>query len=132
MAKREHPTGPIAEKDQITIRIDKELLQKARAQAEDLGITITDMVERGLVMSVDEAEILPRLTGKVRFLLASAPREQQRLIHGLAIRMVEDRVVKRSKLEQGFWELVESYLHSANTEEHAAECLKLYERPPRD
>lgn len=132
MAKREHPTGPIREKDQITVRVDQQLLQAARAQAEDLGINITDMVERGLALAVSEAEYLPKLTGQVRFLLANATREHQRLIRGLAIRMMEDQVVKRSESDQRIFGLLEWYLKSANSEKHAPDCLKLYERPPRD
>jgi hypothetical protein len=85
---RQH--GPQKEKTQITIRVDTDLMNRAYEQMKEDNTRITDIVERGLILALTERNHqLPVWNKQVRFMVANATKEQQGLIRGLLIAMVE-------------------------------------------
>jgi len=124
-----HRTGPPKEKAQITIRLDKQLLDEAYSQMKADNTRLTDMVERGLLLALAEARHeLPQWTKQIRFVLANATREQVKLIRGLAIAMVENEIAPLSNEQQKFYELCSWYLESRNKVAHDEKCLEVYSR----
>lgn len=124
-----HRTGPPKEKVQITIRIDKELLDEAYSQMKADNTRLTDMIERGLVLAMGEARhALPQWTKQIRFVLANATKEQVALIRGLAIAMVEHEVVPLSHETRKFYEICRWFLELRNKLPHDLKCLELYSR----
>jgi hypothetical protein len=130
---RTHQTGPIKEKRQVTLRLDGELLDAVEAQCKEDGFRMTDAVERGLGLYLEEMRHhLPAWATQVRFVLANATKEQERRIRGLAVAMVEGEVVKRSAEEQMLWEICEWFLLSRNSKDYAKECLESYSKYRRE
>jgi len=126
---REHPTGPIKEKVQITIRIDKQLLDQIYIQMKDDNARLTDMVERGLILALGEARYaLPQWSKQIRFVLANATKEQVKLIRGLAIVMVEGEIAPVSAERRKFYEICRWFLESSNDLKYGAKCLEVYSR----
>ena len=79
-AAKERKHGPQKEKVQVTLHIDKDLMDQAYAMIKDTNQRITDVVEQGLVLAMKAEDALPTLMTKVRFLVANATREQQEQI----------------------------------------------------
>ena len=76
---RQH--GPQKEKVQLTVRIDKELMDRAYAQIKQDNARITDVLEEGLILALQQRdESMPRLTSQVRFLVANTTKQQQQQI----------------------------------------------------
>jgi len=123
-------TGPPKEKTQVTVRLDKQLMNAVNLMAKDTNQRLTDMIERGLVLALSETEYLPKLTGRVRFVLANATREQERLIRGLAVAMTEHEVREEppSDYEQMIFGLMSWFLESRNELAHANKALDVYAR----
>lgn len=81
--------GPTQVKTQVTIRVDRELLNEAYAQMKADNSRLTDIVERGIYLALRERDHdLPRIAAQVRFAVNNATREQQRLLKGLLIAMM--------------------------------------------
>jgi hypothetical protein len=154
---RQH--GPQKEKTQITIRVDTNLINEAYAQMKEDNTRITDIVERGLVLALTERNHqLPQWNKEVRFMVANATKEQQALIRGLLIAMVEPLLVqggftqgqgsRRDKVEgtkrvfidqdhgailttpeaDKIYELVRWFLELRNKSVHAHAALQYYSR----
>jgi hypothetical protein len=130
LVKPPTPPGPAKEKTQITLRLDKQLMNAAFALIKQDNSRITNIVERGLMLALAEAEYLPRLTSRVRFVVNNATREQERKFLGLAIRMVESEVRKdkASEYETKIVELLDWYIEGGNLVQHAQDALDLYAR----
>jgi len=77
VAAKERRHGPQKEKVQLTLRIDRDLMEQAYAMIKDTNQRITDVVERGLVLAMQEEDALPKVMSKVRFLVANCTKEQQ-------------------------------------------------------
>lgn len=127
--------GPQKEKTQITIRVDKELMDEAYAQMKEDNTRITDIVERGIYLALKERDHdMPLFTRQVRFVLANATREQQVLIRGLAIAMVEPLLDKKlfaphtTPESEKLYELVKWFLENKNRSLYASACLEYYSR----
>jgi hypothetical protein len=138
---RQH--GPQKEKTQITIRVDKELINEAYAQMKEDNTRITDIIERGIYLALKERDHdMPPFTKQIRFVLANATREQQVLLRGLAIAMVEPLLEPKPVAEgqkrvfiaygcpadEKLYELVRWFLESRNKLPHASACLEYYSR----
>jgi uncharacterized protein (DUF4415 family) len=122
-------TGPPKEKGQITIRIDLELMKSVSAQLKEDGARITDAVERGLILWLNESRHqLPAWTKQIRHVLADANKRETVLIRGLAIMMKENEVKPLNPDAQKIYDLCVAFLEERNTLEHAEECLKRYSR----
>jgi hypothetical protein len=103
--------GPPKEKGQVTVRLDEELLKKAKEQFQKTNSRITDMIERGLWLAMKEQDQeLPMLTNRVRFLVANASKPQQERIEKFMTFLVLDEVEKLSPLEAVMREAFMSYL----------------------
>ena len=90
---RSRRTGPAKEKTQLTVRLDSELMGKIYGQIKKDNTRITDWIERGLNLALGEArQGVPEWTKQVRFMVANATKEQERLLRGLLIAMVEAEV----------------------------------------
>lgn len=131
--------GPQKEKTQVTVRIDKDLMNEAYAQMKEDNTRITDIIERGIVLALAEARHdMPAWTKQVRFVLANATRQQQVWIRGLAIAMVEPLLMADGVIEKGeglltiwedkFFETVKWFLETRNKQPHANACLEYYSR----
>lgn len=126
--------GPDKEKIQITLRIDADLANEAYAQMKSDNSRITDVVERGIQLALQESRHeLPAWTKQVRFMVANTTRAQQELIRGLLIAMVEPEVLNLRRealldVELKFFEMCAWYLTSKNTMPHADACLEWYSR----
>lgn len=126
---REHRTGPVKEKTQITVRIDKQLMAEVYAQIKEDNSRITDIIEQGLMLALRQLRHeMPAWTKQVRFVLANATQEQVRIIRGLAIAMVENEVEKRSPDAEAIFDLCMWFLKSRNSLAHGGKCLELYSR----
>jgi hypothetical protein len=137
---RQH--GPHKEKTQITVRVDQDLMNEVYVQMKEDNTRITDMVERGLILALAEAQHeLPAWTKQTRFVLANATQEQVRLIRGLAIRMVEPHLadivdgeqrklfISHGASETGkIYELLKWFLEAANKLPYAHAALAYYSR----
>lgn len=130
---RQH--GPQKEKVQITIRLDKELMNEAYAQMKEDNTRITDIIERGIYLALREARHeMPSWTKQVRFVLANATREQEKLLRGLAIAMVEPLLDKKVFIShttaesEKLYDLLKWFLESRNTLPHANAALAYYSR----
>lgn len=127
------PRGPQKEKTQVTLRLDKQLMDEVYVQMKEDNSRITDMIERGLVLALAETRHqLPAWTKQIRFVLANATQEQVRLIRGLAVRMVEPHLDKNVFVSYAagdkLGELLKWWLETANKEAHATTCLEYYSR----
>lgn len=129
---RQH--GPLKEKAQITIRVEKALLDRAYAQMKEDNTRITDIVERGMYLALTERDhATPLYLQRVRFVLANATRSQQILLLGLAVAMVEEEVLKakgkqRTPEEEKLFEICQWYLTARSKAPHLTECLAHYSR----
>lgn len=142
---RQH--GPQKEKTQITIRVDKDLMSEAYRQMKEDNTRITDIIERGLILALKERDHqLTLYTRQVRFVVANATKEQQVLLRGLLIAMVEpilqakvdgQRRAQTALLDTGIilnpegeklYELVCWFLKTRNSAAHADACLDYYSR----
>ncbi|HXA25623.1 MAG TPA: hypothetical protein VNW90_25370 [Acetobacteraceae bacterium] len=147
---RQH--GPQKEKTQITIRVDTNLMNEAYAQMKEDNTRITDIVERGLVLALTERNHqLPKWNKEVRFMVANATKQQQALIRGLLIAMVEplldrkdtttNKVIVDGKQRaavfishaftpetEKIFELVRWFLELRNKSPHAPAALEYYSR----
>jgi hypothetical protein len=145
--RRQH--GPQKEKTQITIRVDTDLMNRAYEQMKEDNTRITDIVERGLVLALTERNHqLPVWNKQVRFMVANATKEQQGLIRGLLIAMVEPLVAVENRKEkvvldaqkrmfvsftwtpeaEKLFELVRWFLEARNHSPHANAALEYYSR----
>lgn len=127
--------GPQQNKTQITLRLDKELVDEAYKQMKEDNTRITDVIERGLHLALKERDHdMSLFTKQIRFVLANTTREQQILLRGLAIAMVEpllDEKVLASPLSveaKKLYDVVRWYLESRNKMPHANACLEYYSR----
>lgn len=94
--QKERKHGPQKEKTQITVRVDKELMNEAYIQMKEDNSRITDVVERGIYLALKERDHdMSNVTKQVRFMVANATREQQILIKGLMIAMVRPLLDKK-------------------------------------
>lgn len=149
---RQH--GPQKEKTQITIRVDTNLMTAAYRQMQHDNTRITDIVERGLILALTESkQQLPVWSTQVRFMVANATKDQQVLIRGLLIAMVEplldpkERLERRTRIVDGkqrtvyiihkpswtpetakFYELMCWFLKLRNESMHAPAALEFYSR----
>ena len=122
-------SGPPKEKTQHTFRIDKRLMDHFRAYSkEPYALRITDLVERGLMMMLEERGVRPDWPNgiPIRFALTHATREEERRILGLCIRMVENEIQPRDKYAEKIAELCFWYFNEANSEPHAEQALAHY------
>lgn len=135
--------GPEKQKTQVTIRVDSQLMNEVYAEMkanEDENLRITDLAERGFQLALYERRHeMSDYAKQVRFIVNNATREQQVLIRGLAIAMVEADVYaplrtgsgkteQLSLLYDKLFDLLRWFLESRNREAHATECLKVYGR----
>ena len=136
--------GPLKEKVQVTVRIDQQLMGAAYVRMKKDNIRITDIIERGIYLALKEADHdVPEFTKQVRFVLANATREQQRLLRGLAIAMVEPLVNEKRAVADGsrqvflshsyvetarVYEFVKWFLESRNRVDDADTYLEYYSR----
>lgn len=126
--------GPQKEKTQITIRVDQELMNEVYAQMKSDNTRITDIVERGIQLALEEARHeMPTWKRQVRFMVANATRRQQDLLRGLLIAMVESEVLEArnqrlSPAELKLFEMCAWFLMSRNTVPHVDPCLEWYSR----
>lgn len=123
--------GPLKEKAQITLRIDQQLMNDAYAMMKEDNTRITDIVERGIHLAIRERNHdMSPYTKQIRFVLANVTREQQILMRGLAIAMVEGELeetqasVEISKI----FEMVKWFLESRNRQPYATRALEYYSR----
>jgi len=157
-AKEARQHGPLKEKTQITIRLDAQLADRVYSAIQADNTRITDMIEHGLNLALAERQYaLPAYTKQIRFVLANATKDQQKLLRGLAIAMVEPEVgadiratvpgegkvltaqvkgpsrrvflsYSRTPEAEKLWELVEWFLQGRNEVAHAEACLEYYSR----
>lgn len=129
-------TGPKKHKTQITLRLDKKLMDEAKAQMAASGMRLTDIIERSLLLELEEkgAE-LPQWTEphQIKYALdRRLTREEERMVRGLAIAMKETEIQPRSDNGEAIWKLVENFLLRANGLPHAQACIDEYaKRKPR-
>lgn len=124
---RQH--GPPKEKTQITIRVDQQLINEAYAQMQEDNTRITDIIERGLMLAlIERNHQLPVWNKQVRFMVANATREQQALIRGLLIAMVEPLLDQRAyRKDTKVGKLIEARNHIVHGVSPTPEAEKLYE-----
>lgn len=67
--------GRRKEKTQISVRIDKAVMDLAYEHIGSSKDRITDFIERGLILAMQEKFRLPPICSQVRFLATHAPRE---------------------------------------------------------
>jgi hypothetical protein len=121
--------GPQKEKTQITVRVDISLMNEAQAQMKEDNARITDIVERGICLALRERNHQMSLYARqVRFMVANATKEQQVLLRGLLIAMVESDVVSPTPEAGKLYELVRWFLEGRNTVPHANACMEYYLR----
>jgi hypothetical protein len=87
--------GPKAEKEQLTLRIDKELIRLVDDYMKNARspLRITDIVERGVELALREYDRqLPPVTHQVRFLVANTTRIQQDHIRNFMTFLVQDEL----------------------------------------
>lgn len=128
--KRTHPTGPIKERVQITVRIDGQLMAEVYAKIKEDNARITDIVERGLQLALGEAKHhTPPWTRQVRFVLANATSEQTEELRGHAVAMMLPRVTKdlSPELLLGL-EYCRQFMLGLNSHPYALEALESYSR----
>lgn len=129
--KRQH--GPPKEKVQITVRLDQDLMKVVYQQMQEDNTRLTDIIERGLTLALKERDYdLPLIAKRVRFMVANATKEQQGLIEGLLIAMVESQLDKKvfaaSAEHEKCFDMVKWWLESCRKTPHAAVCLEQYSR----
>lgn len=124
-APRKH--GPDREKVQITIRIQKELMDQAYALMKQTNMRITDMLERGLILAMkEEDQELPLLTSQVRFVVANATRLEQEELREFLIYLRADEVRKPSETDMAIRKFIREYLKSFLP--YRKEVMDLYSR----
>lgn len=75
------PPGPPKEKEQVTIRLDKVVMNRLYAQIEHTKLRITDAWERAAVLYLEEqGQELPLESMQVRFLFPNTTRAEQRML----------------------------------------------------
>jgi uncharacterized protein (DUF4415 family) len=128
--EKERQHGPLKEKTQITIRIDKELMDRAYAQIKGTNSRITDVLERGLWLAMKEQDQdLPALTNRVRFVVANTTKQQQQQIDRFLICLVLDEFEKLTPSEALLRKSVFEYLElMEKVPDRRARALELYSR----
>jgi len=124
-------SGPAREKTQITVRIDKDLINAVYAHSKKDNTRITDWVERGLQLALGEVRHdLSQYTSQIRFVLANTNKEQQKFFRGAAVRMTETEIDGFRRSAEGellFW-VCKQYMESGSDEPHADDALQVYAR----
>lgn len=120
--------GPLKEKEQITLRLDKELMSRARAQMEETHTRLTDLIERGLELALKEVDQdLPAITTKVRFLVNNTTKAQQLWLRRFLAFLVMDQVCELSTTDLIFRRFMLEYLESLETWDNLlADCFERY------
>ena len=129
--RKEKRTGPLREKVQITVRIDQQLINSVYAQMKIDNARITDMIEEGLIETLKKRrQAMPQWTSQVRFMVANATNEQEKLVRGLLIAMVEDQIEGSDLSPEAImlYETCKVFLLSRNELEHARDCIASYSR----
>ena len=111
----------------LTSRIDMQLrntvLEALAAGAFPEGVdSLTDVIERGIPLAINEHHGLSTLEKQVRFMVANTTKDQQRLIRGLLIAMAEPLIdpppapgtALQEKLQEVRWEFVQRSLAAYN------------------
>ena len=120
------------ETQQVTLRIDMQLLAAVDAYADESGKTRTEIFERAIHLAVEESRHhLSAWQKDVRNAVNNATKDEQRVFSGLAIAMVENEFVKRSPVEELIWEMVQKFVLLGNDEPHARQALDLYTKRGR-
>jgi hypothetical protein len=111
---------------QITVRIDTELLNAAQGAMKE-GERLADIIEQGIYLAINEWRQLTPLAKEVRFIANNLTKDQQRLVQGLLIAMVEPLVgYPRARVGQELWKFIVCFLESRSDLPHASACIASY------
>jgi len=75
--------GPKKEKCQISVRVAMEVMDAAYEHMRRTGCRITDLIERGMILAIEQDLQLPHAAQQVRFLLPNATIDGQRRVTAL-------------------------------------------------
>jgi len=129
VATRRH--GPEKEKTQVTVRLDKKLMDRTYAEIKSGNLRITDVIEQGLVLALKEMDQdLPRVAIQVRFLVANTTKAQQVQLRRFLAFLVMQEVRTLSEAERRIRDFVLGYLESIEQDwpEFYDESVPLYSR----
>src|SRR6516165_2884459 len=96
--------GRKQEKKQISVRIDKAVMDLAYVSMKQDGERITDLLERGLVLALAEKTRIPVLTSQLRFIVQKLSIERQRRVKRMLALDVMAEVRELEPLERLFRE----------------------------
>jgi hypothetical protein len=117
------------EKQQITIRIDSQLLAAVREVMKEEGLSIGDITEQGLRLELHVSRyVLPAWAKEIRMMVCNATAKEQRLLRCLLVAIAQYELGEMTEEERKIFELIMWYLNSRNEKAHASECLQVYAR----
>lgn len=105
-------TGPEKEKAQITVRIDQKLMQVVDRMMTQSNMRITDMVERGLLLAMEEEYRVPLLASQVRFLFMNTTRAQQEILRRCLTFLRVDEVRPPTPIDNSIRRFIGEYFES--------------------
>lgn len=125
--KKERKHGPEKEKVQITVRIDKDLMDQMYAVMKSSNTRLTDLLERGAILAMrEEDQDLPTLTTQVRFLVANTTKTEQEILRNVLTFLRADEIEEptdRDRLARTYFlEYLKTFLHLRK------EAMDLYSR----
>lgn len=125
--KKDRKHGPEKEKFQLTIRIDKDIMDLAYVHLKTTNTRVTDLVERGMILAMrEEDQELPALTSQVRFLVANTTKTEQDQLRDYLTFLRADEVRKPSEIDQAIRRFIREYLKTFSPLRD--QVRKLYER----
>jgi adenosyl cobinamide kinase/adenosyl cobinamide phosphate guanylyltransferase len=133
---RQH--GPKKEKEQITVRIDKDLLDRVNAQIQQDNFRLTDLVEEGLFLALKQRdENMSQLTKQVRFMVANLTKVQQQqlrwyLTFSVLPDLGEELSPPEALLRNFFLEYLEQVGENPDLRYRAMEVYSKYGRTPEE
>jgi len=129
--KVKSPRGPKKEKTQISVRIDKIVMDLAYELIEEKKgrIRITDLLERGLMLAMHEERKSTTLARQARFVVAEANAKQQHRMMKIVGLDLLPRQRPLTPLETVLREFFLTGLDTVDTWEGYPECFELLGQP---
>lgn len=121
--------GPDRDKVQLTVRLQKDLMEEAYALTKQTDRRITDMLEQGLIREIKETYNRALMPSAVRFLVENATRAQQEEIWNFLTYLVADELREPSAADRALRRCVGEYFKSfAPLRKEAEEIYRRYGR----